>query len=216
MIRVLVVSPSVVVRAGLDVLVTDNATMQVVGQSSGGAALAADIVATHPDVILLDLDWQGYDPLPALPVVDGNEAEPALVILVDRPQGAWIADVLRSGVRGILPRESTPTAIGSAIQAAAQGLVTLDATTMANMLPLVSSPTPVRALPEAPHQSLTAREVEVLEMLAEGIGNKTIARRLGISEHTVKFHISSIFTKLGVTSRTEAVTLGARQGLIML
>lgn len=67
-----------------------------------------------------------------------------------------------------------------------------------------------------PLQALTSREIEVLGMLAEGLGNKAIAKRLGISEHTVKFHVSSIFSKLNASSRTEAVTLGARQGLIML
>ena len=67
-----------------------------------------------------------------------------------------------------------------------------------------------------PVQALTPREIEVLGMLAEGLGNKAIAKRLIISEHTVKFHVSSIFTKLNASSRTEAVTLGARQGLIML
>jgi DNA-binding CsgD family transcriptional regulator len=67
-----------------------------------------------------------------------------------------------------------------------------------------------------PAQQLTPREIEVLGMLAEGLGNKTIARRLGISEHTVKFHVGSILAKLDASSRTEAVTLGARRGLIML
>jgi DNA-binding CsgD family transcriptional regulator len=67
-----------------------------------------------------------------------------------------------------------------------------------------------------PTQPLTPREIEVLGMLAEGLGNKTIARRLGISEHTVKFHVGSILAKLDASSRTEAVTLGARRGLIML
>nr|WP_228035594.1 response regulator transcription factor [Oculatella sp. LEGE 06141] len=73
-----------------------------------------------------------------------------------------------------------------------------------------------RSLPASPSQVLTPREIEVLGMLAEGLGNKAIAKRLSISEHTVKFHISSIFTKFGVSSRTEAVMLGARQGLILL
>ena len=76
-------------------------------------------------------------------------------------------------------------------------------------------PSAARSLPPAP-QALTPREIEVLTMLAEGLGNKAIARRLNISEHTVKFHVGSIFSKLNASSRTEAVTLGARQGLIML
>ena len=75
---------------------------------------------------------------------------------------------------------------------------------------------PATAAANIPVQPLTPREVEVLHMLAEGLGNKTIARRLGISEHTVKFHVGSIFSKLNASSRTEAVTVGVRQGLVML
>jgi DNA-binding CsgD family transcriptional regulator len=81
---------------------------------------------------------------------------------------------------------------------------------------LSALPSTARDLPAAPQQALTPREIEVLAMLADGVGNKTIAWRLGISEHTVKFHVGSILAKLNASSRTEAVTLGIRQGLIML
>jgi len=73
-----------------------------------------------------------------------------------------------------------------------------------------------RSAPDVAPEALTPREIEVLVMIAEGLGNRTIAQRLGISEHTVKFHVSAIFAKLGVTSRTEAVKIGIRRGLIML
>jgi DNA-binding NarL/FixJ family response regulator len=98
--------------------------------------------------------------------------------------------------------------------AAAVGLVVLHPDFIEDLFPQNDSPT--RALSSSPIQSLTPREIEVLGMLALGLGNKIIAKRLGISEHTVKFHISSIFQKLNASSRTEAVTLGARLGLIML
>ncbi|MCY7276017.1 MAG: LuxR C-terminal-related transcriptional regulator [Phormidesmis sp. CAN_BIN44] len=101
-----------------------------------------------------------------------------------------------------------------AIVAVAAGLTVLHPDVMETLLPVL--PATTRPLPETPIQALTSREVEVLGMLAEGLGNKTIARRLTISEHTVKFHISSIFSKLNASSRTEAVILGARQGLIFI
>ncbi|MCY7273178.1 MAG: response regulator transcription factor [Phormidesmis sp. CAN_BIN44] len=94
------------------------------------------------------------------------------------------------------------------------GLTVLHPDVMETLLPVL--PATTRPLSETPIQALTSREVEVLGMLAEGLGNKTIARRLTISEHTVKFHISSIFSKLNASSRTEAVILGARQGLIFI
>jgi two-component system, NarL family, response regulator YdfI len=100
------------------------------------------------------------------------------------------------------------------VQAAAHGLVVLPAALAERML---SQPASVEALAPAPlDEPLTPREREVLELLAEGLSNKLIARRLQISEHTVKFHVSSIYAKLGASSRTEAVSQGARRGLITL
>jgi DNA-binding NarL/FixJ family response regulator len=102
----------------------------------------------------------------------------------------------------------------TAIEAASAGLVVLDPETVDALL--LATPSATRALVATPLPLLTPREVEVLSLMAEGVGNKEIAWRLSISEHTVKFHISSIFAKLNATSRTEAVTLGIRQGLIPL
>jgi DNA-binding NarL/FixJ family response regulator len=118
------------------------------------------------------------------------------------------------GVQAILPRSATAEEIVPTVVAAAAGLVVLHPDIFDSLLPVL--PSTARTLPTSPLQALTPREIEVLGMLAEGLGNKAIAGRLSISEHTVKFHVSSIFTKLNASSRTEAVTLGARQGLIML
>jgi DNA-binding NarL/FixJ family response regulator len=122
--------------------------------------------------------------------------------------------VLRAGVLGVLARSSPSIEIYSAIQAARRGLLLLDPDLVRELFSTDS----VR-----PHEhdvasleQLTAREVEVLRMLAEGFANKEMASRLGISDHTVKFHVSSILAKLGASTRTEAVTLGIRKGLILL
>jgi DNA-binding NarL/FixJ family response regulator len=139
---------------------------------------------------------------------------PAIVVLGDYLHGDWTTEALRLGVRAVLPRSATTEEIVPTVVAAAAGLVVLHPDVFDSLLPVLPSTT--RTLPTSPVQALTPREIEVLGMLAEGLGNKAIARRLGISEHTVKFHVSSIFTKLNASSRTEAVTLGARQGLIML
>ena len=139
---------------------------------------------------------------------------PGLGCLADDPNGTWAAELLRTGVQAILPRQDTRSEIVAAIEAAAAGLVVLQRDTIVSLLPLLSSAP--RALPDSSHQALSPREIEVLSMLAEGLGNKTIAWRLGISEHTIKFHLSSIFSKLNASSRTEAVTLGIRHGLIMI
>jgi NarL family two-component system response regulator YdfI len=102
----------------------------------------------------------------------------------------------------------------AAVQAAASGLTVLTVDTSAPLLPYLSGIG--RADSANQGEALTPREVEVLSMLAEGAGNKIIARRMGISEHTVKFHVGSIMGKLNAASRTEAVTVGIRRGLILL
>ncbi len=208
--RVLVAAASVITRAGLQALITTNPALTVVGSSS--VATAQQVEALRPDVVLLELD--GSEPLPeTLLTLDAGLYDFAVLILIDDPQGDRATEALRSGIQGILPLEATADEIIAAVEAVAAGLVVLHPDLVDSLLPV---PSATRVLPADPNQALTPREVEVLGMLAEGLGNKTIARHLGISEHTVKFHVSSIFTKLNASSRTEAVTLGARQGLIML
>ena len=214
MIRVLVAASQDVVRAGLEALVASDPALGVVGRSRGGAALAEDIADAAPDVVLLEIGWQrGEMDWAALPH-DELTHIPALVVLSDDAQGAWVGPALRAGVHAVLPRDATASEILTAIQAASTGLVVLPAATLSALL--ATQPAPTRASATATGQTLTAREVEVLRMLAEGLGNKMIARQLGISDHTVKFHVGSILTKLNAASRTEAVTIGARQGLISL
>ena len=212
MTLVLVAAADNIVRAGLESIIRGSSDLDVVGSSSSMTTLPTSIEATLPDVVLIELGLQHDElaleklfPLDAIHV-------PAIVVLAD-VNGEWMTEALRLGVRSVLPRSAIAEEIVATVVAAAAGLVVLHPDTIDALLPVSLST--ARSLP-TPIQALTPREIEVLGMLAEGLGNKTIARRLGISEHTVKFHVSSIFTKLNVSSRTEAVTFGARQGLIML
>ena len=111
----------------------------------------------------------------------------------------------------MLDRDATRDEIVAAVQAAAAGLVALEPRDAAALMGGAA-----RAPAQSPVEPLTPREIEVLRMLAEGEGNKAIAFKLGISEHTVKFHVASILAKLHASSRTEAVTIGVRRGLILL
>ena len=168
----------------------------------------------QPDVVLVEHEWDDDTLVPGLLALGAGDHVPAVVVLTENPSALWAAVALRSRVRAVLPREATAAEIIAAVEGAAAGLVVLHpATAEAALTSLAVAPT---AAADAPVQSLTPREIEVLHMLAEGLGNKTVARRLGISEHTVKFHVGSIFAKLNVSSRTEAVTVGVRQGLVML
>ena len=220
MIRVLVGATSAIVRAGLESLVRESPGTALAGGSSSLATVARQIETLQPDVLLIELERDSEEGAAALSALGGHSRAgggPAIVVLADDPQGAWTAEALRSGVRAVLPREATPAEITAALEAAAAGLVALHPDAMDSLL----RAQPHRAssegaMPARPGQALTPREIEVLGMLAEGLGNKEIAWRLHISEHTVKFHVASILSKLDASSRTEAVTVGFRQGLIML
>jgi DNA-binding NarL/FixJ family response regulator len=136
---------------------------------------------------------------------------PVFVLLTDREDAAAMLASPQSGLRAVLPLDAAAHEILAAIAAAMEGLIVLHPDLLAS-LPIGGT----TQAPHAPDASLTPREIEVLRMLAEGLANKNIAWKLGISEHTVKFHVTSIFTKLNVSSRAEAVATGMRRGLILL
>jgi DNA-binding NarL/FixJ family response regulator len=137
------------------------------------------------------------------------------VVLTSTADPSEAAAALRAGVRGVLAHDASAEEIAAALVAAAAGLVVLHADGFGALAAAAARPAP-RAAPDAPTQALTPRELEVLGMLAEGLANKAIAPRLGISEHTVKAHVAAIFAKLHATTRAEAVAIGVRHGLIML
>jgi two-component system, NarL family, response regulator YdfI len=214
-IRVLVAATSAIVRAGLEAMLAANPALTVLGSVPDLTALAQQVEGIQPDVLLLEVELHDEDTTAALLALAAEVRPPAIVVLTDDPHGAWMAEALRSGVRAILPRQAVAGEIVAAIEATVAGLVALHPDAVEALLLAASSAT--RLLPgSSQQQALTPREIEVLGMMAEGLGNKEIAWRLGLSEHTVKFHVSAIFAKLNATSRTEAVILGIRQGLILL
>jgi NarL family two-component system response regulator YdfI len=159
------------------------------------SALLAD--ALPADVLLIEVenpndhDWAALAGL-SIPVI----------LLLDSADSALVGPALRSGIRGAISRDATSDEIEAAVQAVNAGLVV----TMPDSQPFAEEFT----------EPLTGRELEVLDLVAEGFSNKLIAHRLGISEHTVKTHVASIFAKLGASSRTEAVSRAIRRGLVML
>jgi len=178
------------------------------------ATLAEQIEGLEPDVVLMELDQHDEGQLATLSALGGrgDSPGPAIVGLAEDPTASWAAQALRSGLSAILPRHATAAEILAAVEAASVGLIVLHPGALGSLLS--EQLPPAHLAPHSPNQALSPREIEILGMLAEGLGNKEIAWRLKISEHTVKFHISSIFTKLDVSSRTEAVTLGIRLGLV--
>jgi|ERR1700731_1219606 len=204
-IRIAVVATSAVRRAGLESIVRGHTEFHLVGSFGTVARVVSYAHSTGLDVIVIDSD-SIHDLLREL------TSDAAIVLLTEVSDARSISRLLRSGVRAMLSRESDTDDVLSAIYAAYDGLVLLS-TPAAESLPAVYGDHPLE--PEAElSEEITSRETDVLRMLAEGLVNKDIAARLGISEHTVKFHISSILDKLGASTRTEAVTLGIRRGLI--
>jgi DNA-binding NarL/FixJ family response regulator len=146
----------------------------------------------------------------ALDRLRGVARAPAVIVLTSDPQVVWTPPARRAGVRAVLPSDATAREVSVAIAAATAGLILLHPDALRRSARARS------AARDARESALTQRENEILEMMAEGMSNRAIAVRLGISSYTVKFHVASILAKLGAASRTEAVTLGVRNGLISL
>jgi len=221
MTRVLIAALSGLLRRGFEASIPPDAAVEIVASvdlESGD--VEREIEAHRPDVVVIE-HRGGDSALAMLPVGEADDG-PAIVLLADSPTGAFVREAVHAGARAVLSRDASVEEIVAAISAAAAGLVVIDAGVFDSALeaPVAANGMAGTARGSAEAESLVSalspREIEVLRMMAEGLGNKEIAWRLKISEHTVKFHISSIFTKLDVSSRTEAVTLGVRLGMIPL
>src|SRR5437763_5401428 len=208
-LRIHVIAASSARRARLAEIATRPAQAQIT--TSPGISLER-IGETGADVVIIDVDSAGLAQAAvrlAENLPDGTE----LAVLVDNPDSRWIRQAIVVGVSSILSREITADELQLALAAAATGLVLLQPIS-AYLLAQQQVPD-TDSLPEL-SEALTAREHEVLRLVSEGLGNKEIAAELNISEHTVKFHISSILGKLSAGSRTEAVSQGIRRGWIPL
>jgi two-component system, NarL family, response regulator YdfI len=210
--RVFIVAASPLVRAGLENLLAAR-EIEVVGSSAMIDTLADALADAAPEVVLIDSSEEPFEATLGSVLASGLASDISVVLLGDGMTPGASAEALRAGLRAALPGDISPDQLVAALQAAASGLFVLHPSHANEALPAGSAP--ARALDELA-ESLTRRELEVLQMLAAGLSNKEIAARLNISEHTAKFHVASILGKLGAGSRTEAVSLGIRRGLILL
>jgi NarL family two-component system response regulator YdfI len=213
MIRVLIVASSSISQSGLENLLRASTALQVVRVVSDFSQLSESVEELQPDVVVAEITGQDKT-LPEEILKLSEEAPVAIVLLVDDANTERDVDAFRSGVRAVLPRNMSPVGIVAAVEAVGVGLAVLLPEGLDSLLR--ESNASHRAVSPPLVEALTPREIEVLGMMVEGWGNKEISSRLGISEHTVKFHVASIMGKLNASSRTEAVTSGIRHGLIML
>lgn len=204
-LRLLIIAADPLARAGVAALLTDQPTLMVVGQVGPEVDFPAQLAAYRPDIVLWDLGWNPATTLERL--ADFSEIGPPILALA--PADGPVRDIWATGVRGVLRRAATSETLAAALQAISQGLLVIEPA-LSPTWPFTTAPT------ENFVEPLTPREREVLQALANGLANKQIARQLEISEHTVKFHINAILSKLGAQSRTEAVVRATRAGLILL
>ena len=230
MIRVLIVAPYASVRAGLHALLDGADGLLVVGEAGGAADLERVLPQARPDVVLLDESSPAdsarvREVLAAIGGADEAEEEPVGLVSLAAPADGGDTATPLAGLRAALEggwaylsKEADGQEIAAAVRAAAAGLIVLDRGSLSPLLALASTAATYDTPPDGapPGETLTARELEVLQLMAQGLPNKIIAARLKISLHTAKFHVASILAKLNAASRTEAVTLGARRGLVVL
>jgi len=212
-IRVLIVARSSLLQKGLEAMLVNETSLQVAGQVGDLATLEAFCRPQPPDVVLIQcalLTDADRELLTAL------AEEMAIALLVAPTDTYSTVMLLQSGIRAILPMDVTADELILTIEAIATGLMVLHPDVSTALLQEFSRSSVLEDGLNDLNAPLTPREVEVLQLLATGLGNRAIAHQLKISEHTVKFHISSIFSKLNASSRTEAVTLGMRLGLIFI
>ncbi len=205
MIRVMVVADSAAARARLVGSLAGDDRLEVVAQAPALSTVEQLVGAGGPDVVVAAVDADDDRAADAVIALATRPGAPPVVAVVGPDSGAWVDEALQAGVRAVIPRDAGPAEIQAAVGAAAAGLV-------------VVRPEDVPETRRGPDvdASLTPRELQVLDLLGEGLGNKAIAARLAITERTVKFHVGAIFEKLGVSSRTEAVTAALRRGLLLL
>jgi len=214
-LRILVIADDPLARAGLATLLVEQPGCAVIGRASGGDDLPAMVGIYRPDALVWDMGWHPDAAIEHL----SELVESALPVAVLLPNESRVFEIWSAGARAILRRDADPAQIVAALPALMQGLSVLDVAFAAALARPIRLSTPKPwgdREAEPPVEELTARELAVLRLVAEGLPNKTIALRLGISEHTVKFHVNAILGKLGVSSRTEAVVHATRRGLILL
>ncbi|HEY0638678.1 MAG TPA: response regulator transcription factor [Pseudonocardiaceae bacterium] len=207
-IRVLLCDDHAMVRAGLRALLDDADGIEVIGEAAGGTEAVAKAAALRPDVVLMDLqlgaDMDGVEATQRIRTRNPGPETPRILVLTTYDTDADITRSIEAGATGYLLKAESADELYAAIRAAAAGRTALSAPVAGRMMARLRAPRP----------GLTDRERDILGQLAQGLGNREIARRLFISEATVKTHLGRIYDKLGVDTRAGAVAVAKEQRLL--
>ena len=205
-IRVLIVDDHAVVRRGLRAFLDLQADVEVVGEAADGTAAEEMAATLHPDVVLMDLVMPGTDGIATIRRLREAREKPAVLVLTSFLDDVHVFAALQAGAAGYLLKDVQPDDLVRSIRQVHQGESALHPKVAARLVEHTAQP--------SGFADFTPRERDVLRLLAEGFANKEIARRLSLSEKTVKTHVSNILQKLGVADRTQAALLAVRRGLV--
>jgi NarL family two-component system response regulator LiaR len=207
LIRVLLVDDHAVVRSGLGAFLMAFDDLELVGEANGGEDAVQKCGELHPDVVLMDLVMPGMNGAEATAIIREKYPETQVIALTSYKEEELVQSVLKAGAIGYILKNVTAEELADAIRAAKAGKPTLAPEAAQALIHATTKP------PELGFD-LTDREREVLSLMIEGLNNPDIAERLVVSRSTVKFHVSSILSKLGASTRTEAVALALQHKLV--
>ncbi len=215
MIRVLIADDHLVVREGLQLILSSQPDFEVVGEAVDGATAVRLAGELQPDVVLMDLRMPGMDGLEAIGHICRQWPDIAIVILTTYNEDDLMLRGLQAGARSFLLKDTDRQTLFHTIRAAAQGETLLQPDILARVIAHTQQPASRLQSPASSSPlDLTERELEVLTAVARGDRNKEIARDLGVTERTIKAHLTNVYNKLGVDSRAAAVSVAIQQGIL--
>ena len=207
-IRLLLVDDHTVVRQGLKMVLSLEPDLEVVGEAGNGQEAVGQVAKLDPQVVLMDLLMPVMDGVSAIRAIKQSYPEVEVVALTSVLEDRLVIDAVEAGAAGYLLKESGPAELVEAIRAAAKGEVRLHPKAQQRLVKEVRTP--------EMRESLTERETETLRFVAKGHANKEIAELMGVSEVTIKTHVSSVLSKLNLSSRTQAALFALKEGLVGL
>ena len=212
MIKILIADDHLIIRQGLRLILETETDFEIVGEASDGAEAVSLCKKLKPNVVLMDLRMPNMDGLTAIEKLRDEQPEVAVIILTTFNEDELMLRGLQAGARGYLLKDTDRSTLFATIRAAARGETLLKPEIMARVLSQANAPK-TKSKSDSTF-NLTDREQEVLESVARGERSKEVAAHLGISERTVKAHLASIYSKLGVDSRAAAIAVAAQKGLL--
>jgi len=210
--RVLIADDQTLFRSGLARLLEEDPRVEIVGQAVDGADVVKRAASLKPDVVLMDVKMPNMDGIEATRKIVAEHPEIKVLVLTTFDADSYVLQALRAGASGYVLKDSQPSAIISSILSVMSGERVMASAVANRVLDMLTGAT----TPKEFYDGLTAREIEIIKLLAIGQANKQIAYRLHISEKTVRNHVSHMYEKLGIYDRSQAVLYAVRKGLVEL